>query len=112
MSHWMTIAFLAALAMHLIVQLWLSHRQTHHVAAHRHEVQPGFADAVSAAGHAKAADYTVARQRLGRCELVYDVIVLLILTLGGGIAALGAEAMEQTPARSPSATIFSTSSRR
>ncbi|MEI2791092.1 MAG: M48 family metallopeptidase [Steroidobacteraceae bacterium] len=85
----MTIAFLTALALHVLVQLWLSHRQTRHVAARRHEVPPAFADAVSAAEHAKAADYTVARQRLGRLDLVYDAIVLLILTLGGGIAALG-----------------------
>jgi len=85
----MTVAFLAALSMHLIVQFWLSLRQTRHVAAHRNEVPPAFADAVSAAEHTKAADYTVARQRFGRLELVFDAIVLLALTLGGGIAALG-----------------------
>jgi STE24 endopeptidase len=89
MTHWMTIAFLAALAMHLLVQFWLSRRQTRHVAAHRNEVPPAFATAVSAAEHAKAADYTVARQHLGRLELAYDAIVVLVLTLGGGIAALG-----------------------
>lgn len=89
MHHWMTIAFLAALALHLLVQLWLSGRQTRHVAAHRNEVPLAFAAAVSAAEHSKAADYTVARQRLGRLELVYDAIVLLVLTLGGGIATLG-----------------------
>ena len=89
MPHWMTIAFLAALSLHLVVQLWLSLRQTRHVAARRNEVPPAFADAVSAAEHTKAADYTVARQRFGRLELVFDAIVLLVLTLGGGIAALG-----------------------
>ena len=89
MPHWMTIAFLAALTLHLVVQLWLSFRQTRHVAARRNEVPPAFADAVSAAEHTKAADYTVARQRFGRLELVFDAIVLLVLTLGGGIAALG-----------------------
>jgi STE24 endopeptidase len=85
----MTSAFLAALAMHVFVQVWLSYRQTRHVADHRHEVPPAFADAVSATEHAKAADYTVARQRFGRLELVYDALLLLVLTLGGGIAALG-----------------------
>ena len=89
MPHWMTIAFLAALTLHLVVQLWLSFRQTRHVAARRNDVPPAFADAVSAAEHTKAADYTVARQRFGRLELVFDAIVLLVLTLGGGIAALG-----------------------
>jgi STE24 endopeptidase len=85
----MTLTFLAALATHLLVQLWLSRRQTRHVAARRNEVPPAFAAAVSAAEHSKAADYTVARQRFGRLELAYDAIVLLLLTLGGGIAALG-----------------------
>ena len=85
----MTLAFLAALTMHLVVQLWLSFRQTHHVAAHRNEVPPAFADAVSAAEHAKAADYTVARQRLGRLELAFDAAILWVLTLGGGIEAVG-----------------------
>jgi len=89
MPHWMTVSFLAALGMHLVVQLWLSLRQTRHVSAHRNEVPPAFADAVSAVEHAKAADYTVARQRFGRLELVFDAILLLLLTLGGGIAALG-----------------------
>jgi STE24 endopeptidase len=85
----MTIAFLAALSLHIVVQLWLSLRQTRHVTAHRSEVPSAFAGAVSAAEHTKAADYTVARQRFGRVELVADAIVLLVLTLGGGIAALG-----------------------
>jgi STE24 endopeptidase len=85
----MTVAFLAALAAHLGVQFWLSGRQTRHVTAHRSTVPPAFAAAVSTAEHSKAADYTVARQRLGRLELVYDAVVLLVLTLGGGIAALG-----------------------
>jgi STE24 endopeptidase len=85
----MTVAFLAALALHLVVQVWLSFRQTRHVADRRNEVPPAFADAVSLAEHAKAADYTVARQRFGRFELAFDALVLLALTVGGGIAALG-----------------------
>jgi STE24 endopeptidase len=85
----MTIAFLVALATHLLVQFWLSGRQTRHVTAHRNQVPPAFAAAVSTAEHSKAADYTVARQRFGRLELAYDAAVLLVLTLGGGIAALG-----------------------
>ena len=88
----MTVAFLLAAATHLVVQFWLSLRQTRHVAAHRSEVPPAFADSVTSAEHTKAADYTVARQRFGRLELVFDSIVLLVLTLGGGIAALGRSA--------------------
>ncbi len=94
----MTVVFLAALALHLAVQFWLSFRQTRHVGDHRNRVPPAFADAVSATEHAKAADYTVARQRFGRFELAFDALVLLALTVGGGIAALGRLATE-SPAR-------------
>lgn len=87
--HWLTVAFIAGAALHLIVQFWLSARQTRHVAAHRDVVPPAFAGTVSGTEHAKAADYTVARQRLGRIELLFDAIVLFAMTLGGGIALLG-----------------------
>ena len=89
MPHWLTVAFLAAAAAHLLVQFWLSHRQTRHVSSHRDAVPPAFAATVSPAEHAKAADYTVARQRFGRVELAFDAVLLLLLTLGGGISALG-----------------------
>jgi STE24 endopeptidase len=87
--HWLTIAFIAGALLHLLVQFWLSVRQTRHVAAHRNAVPPAFAGVVSAAEHAKAADYTVARQRFGLVELLFDALVLFVMTLGGGIALLG-----------------------
>jgi STE24 endopeptidase len=89
MPHGLTVAFLAAAAAHLCLQFWLSRRQVRHVSAHRDAVPPAFADTVTPAEHAKAADYTVARQRFGRVELAFDALVLLLLTLGGGISALG-----------------------
>jgi STE24 endopeptidase len=86
--HWLTVAFIAGASMHLLVQLWLSVRQTRHVAGHRATVPAAFASTVSVAEHAKAADYTVARQRLSRVELLFDAAVLFVMTLGGGISAL------------------------
>jgi STE24 endopeptidase len=87
--HWLTVAFVAGALLHLLVQCWLSIRQTRHVAVHRDRVPSAFAGVVSAAEHAKAADYTVARQRFGRVELLFDAFLLLAMTLGGGIAWLG-----------------------
>ena len=84
-----TYIFLVALVAHLVVEVWLARRQVRFVAAHRGAVPAGFASVITAEEHAKAADYTVARQRLGLVELGYDAIVLLWLTLGGGIAAIG-----------------------
>jgi STE24 endopeptidase len=87
--HWLTIAFIAGASLHLLVQFWLSVRQTRHVSAHRDTVPSAFAGVVSETDHAKAADYTVARQRFSRVELLFDAAVLLVMTLGGGIAWLG-----------------------
>jgi STE24 endopeptidase len=88
-DHWLTYAFVAALALHLALQWWLSGRQVRHVAAHRHTVPAAFAGMVGPDEHARAADYSVARQRLARWEALYDGALMLWLTLGGGIEAFG-----------------------
>ena len=49
-----------------------------------------FADSISADEHGKAADYTIAKLRLGRIGLAVDVALVLALTVGGGLAALDA----------------------
>ncbi|MFO1392675.1 MAG: M48 family metallopeptidase [Steroidobacteraceae bacterium] len=85
--HPFTIIFLAALLAHLAVQLWLARRQVSHVLARRAAVPQAFAEVVTPAEHMKAADYTVARQRLGMLEAIFDSVILLAMTLGGGIAA-------------------------
>lgn len=100
-QHWLTVAFVAGALLHLLVQLWLSVRQSRHVATHRDAVPPAFAGAVSAGEHAKAADYTVARQRFSRAELVFDAILLLVMTLGGGIGWLGDWAVRITGPDAP-----------
>lgn len=87
--HPFTLAFLVALLAHLAVQLWLAWRQVAHVTAHRDRIPAGFDAAISAAEHAKAADYVSARQRVGTVETLYDTGVVLWLTLGGGIDLLG-----------------------
>ena len=71
-----TAAFVAGLFAHLAVQWWLSWRQERQVQANRDEVPASFVGAVSPDEHRKAADYTVARQRLGRLETGFDAAVL------------------------------------
>ena len=87
--HAFTLIFLLAVAGHLVLQLWLARRQIMFVRRHRDAVPDSFEAVISATEHAKAADYSVARQRLGAIESVYDTGIVLLLTLGGGIAALG-----------------------
>ena len=92
--HPFTVLFVLALVAHVLVEVWLSRRQVASVLRHRTAVPRAFESAVSVEEHAKAADYSAARQRLGNLETIYDAGVVLVLTLGGGIAALGAFSSE------------------
>ncbi|MDD3354094.1 M48 family metallopeptidase [Zoogloea sp.] len=80
--------FLLALFAGLMVRFWLAMRQMLHVRFHRNAVPPAFADSISLEAHQKAADYTVARVRLGMIDLFISSSLLLLLTLGGGLQAL------------------------
>ena len=75
--------FVAAAVLWTAVSLYLSTRQIAHVEAHRATVPPDFASEVSLDEHAKAADYTVARERLSRVESVVDLAVSLAWVAGG-----------------------------
>jgi STE24 endopeptidase len=68
----------------------LSMRQSAAVKAHREQVPAPFAARISLADHRKAADYTIARGRLGRLDITLDAVLLLLFTLGGGISYLDA----------------------
>src|SRR5678815_5511507 len=89
---WFTVIFLLALGVSLAMQLWLARRQVQHVAANRAAPPAHFATRITLGAHQKAADYTIARTRLGMLDTVLDAIVLLALTLGGGLAALALRA--------------------
>ncbi|MCW8845750.1 MAG: M48 family metallopeptidase [Gammaproteobacteria bacterium] len=80
---WIFVIFLLA---GTACRLWLSNRQTRNVRAHRSQVPEPFAQKVSLEDHQKAADYTHAKAQLGRMETLYDAMLLLGWTLGGGIA--------------------------
>ncbi len=78
-----TWVFLAALAAATATRLWLAARQVRHVRAHRAAVPAAFAQTIPLASHQTAADYTVAKSRLGMINVLLDAAVLLFLTLGG-----------------------------
>jgi len=88
MSNALTWIFLAALAAATATRLWLALRQIRHVSAHRAAVPQTFAEAIPLASHQKAADYTVAKARLGLVRLFIGTLLVLGLTLGGGIQLL------------------------
>jgi STE24 endopeptidase len=82
------LAFVAALCLSLALRAWLSFRQMRHVRRHREEVPAPFAADIGLPAHRKAADYTVAKGRLGLISLVLDFLLVLVWTLGGGLTAL------------------------
>ncbi len=87
---WLTPVFVAAVIAETITRLWLATRQIAAVRAHRDSVPEQFRSQVELADQQKAADYTVARARLGRLDTVADAVVRLAFTLGGGVALIDA----------------------
>ncbi len=83
--HGFTAVFLAALALATVVRLWLSQRQIRYVVANRDAVPAEFSASIPLAAHQKAADYTIAKARLGQLETLAAAAVLLAFTLGGAL---------------------------
>jgi STE24 endopeptidase len=77
------IAYIAAMAMWTAVSVWLSARQIACVRSHRDTVPADFAASVALDEHRKAADYTVAHERLANVSAVWDFIVSVAWVLGG-----------------------------
>ena len=87
-SHWFTAIFAIALVFGLVIKLWLASRQIRHVAQHRALVPGPFAAIVSLDAHQKAADYTIAKARIGLFEMAFGAALLLGWTMLGGLDAL------------------------
>ena len=80
-----TIIFLIALLLSNSIQFWLARRHANFVAQHRNAVPEAFKDKVPLAAHQKAADYTQAKLSLNNINEVLSIVILLGVTLGGGI---------------------------
>ena len=90
--------FCAALVLSLLLKFWLASRQIRFVAQHRAQVPAAFAQTISLQAHQKAADYTVAKSRLGLIEMALGAAVLLGWTLLGGLEALNHLLLSWLPA--------------
>jgi STE24 endopeptidase len=88
--NWITWIFLAVLAAETATRLWLASRQIDAVTAHRNRVPEAFQGQIALADQQKAADYTLARVRLGRWATVVESLIKVGFTLGGGLAAVDA----------------------
>ncbi len=84
----LSLVFAALVLLGVLLRIWLASRQIRHVAQHRSAVPAAFAGRIALAAHQKAADYTIAKTRLGLLELAFGTAVLLGWTLLGGLDAL------------------------
>ena len=80
--------FLGFTAFSPLLQLLLSLRQSRAVLLHRGRVPRDFKDVISLEEHQKAADYALAKQRFSRWHILYETLLLLMFTLGGGLNLL------------------------
>ena len=88
MQNALTWVFLGAVALATSTELWLATRQLRHVRRHRDSVPDMFAGAIPLSAHQKAADYTAAKTKVGMLSTLVAVVMLLVLTVGGGIQFL------------------------
>ena len=80
-----TLVFAALLVASMLVKLWLDSRQIRHVARHRDQVPAAFASVVTLESHQKAADYTLAKLRLGLWSTALSTATVVGWTLLGGL---------------------------
>jgi len=83
-----SVLFVVFFVLTLGLRFWLATRHMRHVARHRAAVPPEFASKVPLAAHRKAADYTVAKTRLGLLSTLWGGAILIGFTLLGGLQLL------------------------
>ncbi len=86
--HNFAVLFLAFFAVSIVVKLWLAQRHLSHIHKHRAQVPGAFNEKITLQEHQKAADYTSAKVKFGRWPLLYDAVILLGWTFGGGLELL------------------------
>ncbi len=80
-----TLIFLLFVALSFAFGSVLTLRHISHIRANRAAVPAEFTESITLPSHHKAADYTIEKNRLGLIESVFDLMLLLALTLGGGM---------------------------
>ncbi|MFA7269025.1 MAG: M48 family metallopeptidase [Sterolibacterium sp.] len=78
-----TLIFLFGLIASTSLHVWLALRHLRHIALHRCSVPAEFSERIDLKAHQKAADYNLAKTRLGLAELAAGSVLLLAFTFGG-----------------------------
>ena len=95
------LVFLAAVAVTAALRFWLGARHLAHVGANRAAVPNEFSAQISLDAHQRAADYTCAKTRLALTSAGVEIVILLLLTVGGGLQWLSDLAASLLPAGIP-----------
>ena len=91
-----SVLFVCFLILSLVVRFWLGSRHIRHILAHRNAVPPQFVEKIPLAAHQKAADYTIAKTKMGLVMTLVSAMVLIGFTLLGGLQYLSIGLLEFT----------------
>ena len=81
----LTFTFIALLISTTLIRVWLGRRHIAYVQKHRNQVPAAFKESIALDAHQKAADYSSAKTKLVIIEAFAQAILLVVLTLGGGL---------------------------
>ena len=84
-SNILAFTFIALIVSTTLIRVWLGRRHISYVQTHRNEVPSAFKDSIALDAHQKAADYSSAKTKLIIIEVLAQAVLLLALTLGGGL---------------------------
>ncbi len=85
MTPTLTVVFTSLLVITTLTKIWLGNRHISFMQAHRQAVPKAFDQNITLEAHQKAADYSSAKTKLGLTEGLVQTILLLALTIGGGL---------------------------
>ncbi|MFZ6757813.1 M48 family metallopeptidase [Undibacterium sp. Ji50W] len=91
-----SVLFVSFLLLTLVFQFWLASRHIRHILRNRAAVPAQFAEKISLASHQKAADYTIAKTKMGIVMQMVNASVLIGFTLFGGLQWLSVTLVKLT----------------
>ncbi|HPG61887.1 MAG TPA: M48 family metallopeptidase, partial [Casimicrobium sp.] len=77
------LTMMVAMLLHYFVERWLLNRHLNCVASWRDQVPAPFAERIELSDHQRAADYTLAKGKLGKVEAAVGLIVSALILFGG-----------------------------
>ncbi len=80
--------FLFFVGLYFLLRFWLNLRQIRSIQSHKDQVPEQFSHNITLEDHQKAAAYSTTKIRFSQFEMIFDTIILLFWTLGGGVNLL------------------------